>query len=209
MKEYKDLYEQTQLLRQRLEKESGDVVRAIDLEKMAYALGKDARQKKDYGADDESDEALEAPFPKRRRKQSPEGSSDPGSSSPRMSPDGSLTSDGHGHKRRLTVQERRRGGGRLQRFQQRVLKRKAEIMGIEDYENKRSECWWDERVAMDLDILGDKLHPEIDVKDYKRWHRRGFRMKPGEFDKPSQEEIDDEMDKLRAELASRKESKRR
>lgn len=78
MKEYKDLYEQTQVLRQRLEKESGEVIRAIDLEKMAYALGKKQaqQQKSKHGVDDDDDddidEALETPSPKRRRKQSPE-----------------------------------------------------------------------------------------------------------------------------------------
>lgn len=68
IKEYRDLYDRTQEVRQRLEKESGDAVKAIDLEKMAYALGKDAQRQKDNEIDDENDKALRAPSPKRRRK---------------------------------------------------------------------------------------------------------------------------------------------
>lgn len=68
LKEYRDLYEKTQELRQRLEKESGNVVKAIDLEKMAYALGKHAQRQKESEVDDENDKELRAPPPKRRRK---------------------------------------------------------------------------------------------------------------------------------------------
>ena len=68
IKEYRELYQKTQELRQRLEKESGDVVKAIDLEKMAYALGKHAQRQKDSGLDDDNDKELKAPPPKRRRK---------------------------------------------------------------------------------------------------------------------------------------------
>ena len=68
IKEYRDLYEKTQELRQRLEKESGDVVKAIDLEKMAYAIGKDAQRQKDSAVEDENDKEVKAPPAKRRRK---------------------------------------------------------------------------------------------------------------------------------------------
>lgn len=68
LKEYRDLYEKTQELRQRLEKESGNVVKAVDLEKMAYALAKHTQRQKENEADDEPDKALRAPSPKRRRK---------------------------------------------------------------------------------------------------------------------------------------------
>lgn len=40
MKEYKTMFDKAQLLRNRLETESGKTVKAIDLEKMAYVLGK-------------------------------------------------------------------------------------------------------------------------------------------------------------------------
>lgn len=40
MKEYKTMFDKAQVLRNRLEKESGETVKAIDLEKMAYVLGK-------------------------------------------------------------------------------------------------------------------------------------------------------------------------
>lgn len=68
LKENRDLYEKTQELQQRLEEESGDVVKAIDLEKMAYVLGKNAQRQKDSGVEDENDKELKAPPPKRRRK---------------------------------------------------------------------------------------------------------------------------------------------
>ena len=71
IKEYRDLHEKSQELRQRLEKESGKTVKTIDLEKMAYALGKHAQRQKDNGVtddNDKNDKSLRAPSPKRRRK---------------------------------------------------------------------------------------------------------------------------------------------
>lgn len=68
IKEYRDLYHKTQELRQRLGEESGDTVKAIDLEKMAYALAKLAQRQKDDGADDDNDKEVKAPPSKRRRK---------------------------------------------------------------------------------------------------------------------------------------------
>ncbi len=42
MKEYRSLYERLQVLRERLERECGEVVRAVDVERVAYVLGKRA-----------------------------------------------------------------------------------------------------------------------------------------------------------------------
>lgn len=69
MKEYKDLFERVQVLRQRLEKESGNVVKAIDIEKCAYALAKGAQQYHENGGmEDTDDRDLLPPSPKRRKR---------------------------------------------------------------------------------------------------------------------------------------------
>lgn len=73
MKEYKDLFEKVQVLRERLEKESGQVVKAIDIEKCAYALAKGVQEyHKHGGIGDSDDDALLPPSPKRRKRASPE-----------------------------------------------------------------------------------------------------------------------------------------
>ena len=72
------MYDKTRSLRERLEKESGQTVRAIDLEKMAYVLAKGAQQgptgwvaskqeKRDHHDGEESDKALRPPSIKRRK----------------------------------------------------------------------------------------------------------------------------------------------
>ena len=76
IKEYKSLFERVVGLRERLEKDSGEEVSAIDIEKAAYALGKDAlpsSRKFPLDTEDaEGDKALRPPSPKRRRKTTPE-----------------------------------------------------------------------------------------------------------------------------------------
>lgn len=68
MKEYKTLLEKTQGLRDRLEKESGKPVKAIDLEKMAYGLAREAQTGTKRSNEEEHEEALRPSSPKRRRK---------------------------------------------------------------------------------------------------------------------------------------------
>ena len=70
MKEYKELYSRLHSLRERLEKESGQIIKALDLEMMAYALNKRAQQASTLGKreQDGNIEALQPPSPKRRRK---------------------------------------------------------------------------------------------------------------------------------------------
>jgi len=78
MKEYKTLFDKMQVLRKRLKTVSGKTVKAIDLEKMAYALGKGGQVepasrigtmggKRGHGGVEEEDEAPQPPWPKRRR----------------------------------------------------------------------------------------------------------------------------------------------
>ena len=72
IKEYKSLFEKLRELLERLEKESGKEVSAIDIEKAAYVLGKDELQKsKELPLDTEDAEdhkVLQPPPPKRPRK---------------------------------------------------------------------------------------------------------------------------------------------
>lgn len=72
MKEYKDLFEKVQVLRERLEKESGQVVKAIDIEKCAYALAKGVQEDHKHGVGDSDDDALLPPSSKRRKRVRPE-----------------------------------------------------------------------------------------------------------------------------------------
>lgn len=75
MKEYKTMLAKTQALRDRLETESGETVKAIDLEKMAYVLGKGGEVepastvggKRGHAGVEEDNDALRPPSPKRRR----------------------------------------------------------------------------------------------------------------------------------------------
>ncbi|CAF9934524.1 hypothetical protein IMSHALPRED_009738 [Imshaugia aleurites] len=74
-KEYRTLFEKVTELRERLKKDSGKEVSAIDIEKAAYVLGKDAlpnsRKFPSDTEDAEGDKALRPPSPKRRRKAMP------------------------------------------------------------------------------------------------------------------------------------------
>jgi len=77
-KEYQMMFDKTQVLRKRLETESGETVKAIDLEKIAYALGNGgeveptsmmgtAERKREHENLEEDREAPQSPSPKRRR----------------------------------------------------------------------------------------------------------------------------------------------
>lgn len=77
MKEYKSLFEKLQTLRKRLKKQSKQDVSAIDIERMAYVLGKEAPTNDpdiitftriDDENEDESDDGPLKPPPKRQKK---------------------------------------------------------------------------------------------------------------------------------------------
>lgn len=212
MKEYKDLYDRTQTLRQRLEKDSGNAVKAIDLEKMAYAIGKGAQKQKDLGKDTEEDEPLRPPSPKRRRKNSPVESKDPVEVCLRKGPRGSPTFDEMGYEldydfiaKRCTGRPRVPGKRAQAKFERmgKENERKAEIMGILP-KDTRFVQHWDDRVARDLGIA----YHEVGMEEYEQWHKRGFKIEPGEFDDPSQEERDRVMGLMKG-CALRKGSKHR
>lgn len=56
MKEYDKMYEKVRVLVVRLDTEGGEVVSALDLEKVAYVLGKEAERAKGYDVDDDGEE---------------------------------------------------------------------------------------------------------------------------------------------------------
>ena len=215
MKEYKDLFEKVQVLRRRLEKESGQVVKAIDIEKCAYALAKGAQQYHESGGmDDRDDQALFPPSPKRRKRASPE----PHEPTPievclRKGPGGSPTFDEMGFE--LDYDYISKGRGRPRPLGKRALakldkkreesEQKKKIMGAEkDQVTSTAEPAWDDRVARDLGIA----YHEVGMEEYEEWQRRGFHAEPGEFQNPSQKEKDRLM-RLSTGCALRKGSKHR
>lgn len=75
MKEYKEMYARMQKMRERLEKESGKTVSAVEVEKMAYALAKEAQNGaivcttiEEPKEQVEDNKATEAPNPKKRKR---------------------------------------------------------------------------------------------------------------------------------------------
>lgn len=198
MKEYKDLFEKLQVLRKRLEKESGQTVKAIDIEKCAYALAKGVQQYHERSdMDDSDDQVLLPPSPKRRKRASPEPVRPP---SPRQvclmkGPGGSPTFDEMGFE--LDYDFISKCQGRPRPLGKRALakldkksedgERKKKIMGVvKDQAITMAEAAWDDRVARDLGIA----YHEVGMEEYEEWQKRGFHAEPGEFENPSQEETD-------------------
>lgn len=181
IKEYKDLFEKTQVLRERLEKESGQTIRAIDIEKCAYAIAKAAQQDHENHLDDSEDDVLRPPSPKRRKRASPEPSQDPVSVCLRKGPRGSPTYDGLGYELDYKIISKSQGRpkplgkramAKLDKMKEECY-RKAEIMGVD--RNKfigATENACDDRVAKDLGLA---FH-EIALEEYEEWHRKGFRV---------------------------------
>lgn len=210
-KEYKTVLEKVQSLRERLDKESGQTVKAIDLEKMAYALSKGAA-KRSIGEDEDDDEALRPPSPKRRRKPTPEPSQHPIDICRRKGPRGSPTYDELGYEldydyiMKCSGRPRPLGKRAMERLdrKQEDSKRKAVLMNQADREGHRREEAWDDRVAQDLGIA----YHEVGMDEYEKWHEQGFRVERDEFDDISAEEKQ-RLDKLTTGCAMRKGSKHR
>lgn len=214
MKEYKDLFERVQALRKRLEKESGQVVKAIDVEKCSYALAKGAQQYSTHSTGDSDIDALRPPSPKRRKRASPEISLDPVSVCERKGPLGSPTYDKLGYEldyeyiSKLPSRPRPLGERAMRRIEekQKERERKADILGIDKEKRKAvtAETGWDDRIARDLGIP----YHEVGIEEYEEWQNRGFHVDPGEFEYLSQEEKD-RMHELEVGCALRKGSKHR
>ena len=192
-KEYKDLWQKMQDLRDRIEKNSGQVVKAIDAEKVAYVLGKEAKSSKRSFDDDSNKEALRPPSPKRRRKQTPPLDMDPVSVCQRKGPRGSPTYNKLGYELDydyVAKVSRIRSRPSLKQLEKRMdatdkkNARKVEMMGMSEKQRELHEPAWDDRVARDLGIA---FH-EVGVEEYEEWHKRGFKASAEDFKDPSEEE---------------------
>ena len=211
-KEYKDLWQKMQNLRERVEKESGKAVKAIDVEKVAYVLAKEAGSTKHSINDDSDNEALHPPSPKRRRKQTPPLSMDPVSVCQRKGPRGSPTYDKLGYELDydyiIKVSCRRKPSYKLSMEMMETAKkehaRKAEIMGMPEEGRGTDEAAWCDRVAQDLGIA----YHEVGMEEYEEWHKRGFRAAPGDFENRSEKE-EKRLMRLMTGCAFRKGSKHR
>jgi len=184
-KEYKALFERLQTLRERLEKESKTLVPAIDIEKAAYVLGKEATSASKFPVDEEdakSDAALQPPSPKRRKKATPKPKDEPEDEISlgvrrveecrRKRLNGSPTYDELGYELDKEFSIKHTGGrprplGKraLERLEQKGKdrERKAKILGMKDSGDVRNEDAWDDRVARDLGITFHK----VGMKEYE------------------------------------------
>lgn len=213
MKEYKDLWQKMQDIRNRVEKESGQVVGAIEIEKVAYVLAKDAGSRKHTIDDDDDTQALRPPSPKRPRKQTPPLSMSPVEICLRKGPRGSPTYDEMGYELdyeylcKVTHRRSRPSFNKLMKMmeqEKKERKRKSEIMGVPEEKCQEQKAAWDDRVARDL---GMAFH-EVGIEEYEEWHRRGFHANPGDFENLSEKEKK-RLDKLQVGCALRKGSKHR
>ena len=222
IKEYRELYVRTQELRGRLEKQGGQTVSALDVERMAYALAKEVQDapvsyttKKGRKEQEEDSRALKPPSPKRqKRTKTPEP---PRSPSPkaiclRKGPQGSPTFDKLGYEldyKAVSGAGRGRRKSRKQREDDlerdtRERKRKDEIMNIsKQTKTTMTNMARDDRVARDLGIA----YHEVGMEEYEEWYKKGFRVEPGEFENIPKEEQDRIFD-LAVGSAFRKGSKR-
>ncbi|CAO1602416.1 hypothetical protein XANCAGTX0491_006028 [Xanthoria calcicola] len=218
-KEYASIFEKATTLRERLSKESGETIKAVDIEKAAYKIIKSAQEEKStHALDDESDDAVEAKTPrppstKRRKKKTPEPKEPmPPTKCLQKGPRGSPTYDELGYELDYdyilkTSGRPRRPGKRAEAKMDRAIKddaRKAEIMGRSEDARMQEGAAWDDRVARDL---GKAFH-EVGVEEYEEWAKKGFKVQDGEFENPSDEERE-RLLKLRIGCALRKGSKHR
>ncbi len=212
VKEYKDLWQKMQDLRTRVEKESGQTVQAIEVEKMAYVLAKDAGSRKHSIRDDSDNQALRPPSPKRRRKSTPPLSMDPVEVCLRKGPRGSPTYDKMGYELdydyicKVSYKRSRPSYKKTMKMMEKDKKereRKAEIMGLPEEKSYIQGIAWDDRVARDLDIA----YHEVGIEEYEEWQKRGFHANSSDFENLSKEE--ERLMKLTEGSALRKGSKRR
>lgn len=219
-KEYASIFEKTTTLRERLSKEAGEPITAVGIEKAAYKISKSAQEeeKRTGSPDDEPNAAVETkalcpPSPKRRKKKTPEPKKPmPSTKCLQKGPRGSPTYDELGYELDYDYIVKcsgrpRRPGKRAEEKTDQTMKdgaRKAEIMGRPDDVRVQEGAAWDDRVARDL---GKAFH-EVGMEEYEEWAKKGFELKDGEFDDPSEEEKERLM-KLQSGSALRKGSKHR
>ncbi|CAD6563621.1 MAG: hypothetical protein ASARMPRED_000094 [Alectoria sarmentosa] len=188
IKEYKALFERVAELRERLKKDSGKEVSAIDIEKGAYVLGKDALP---------SAPASIAKKAKKSNTRVPENRSRQQHSRieecRHKGLNGSPTYDTLGYEldKEFVIKHT---GGCPRSFGQETLDRleqkrkngekKAEIIGVPEDENKFHEEAGDDRVARDL---GTAYH-EVRMEEYEEWQKKGFKAKKEELDLSKKEQ---------------------
>ena len=209
MKEYKELWQKMEDLRNRVEKESGQTVKAIEVEKVAYVLAKEPVSVK-HSIDDDSDDQPRSA--KRPRKQAPPLSQSPVEVCRRKGPRGSPTYDELGYELdydyivKVSGRPRPPGKRAMKRFEKMAedRERKAEILGISEETGPTQETAWDDRIARDM---GMAFH-EVGIEEFEEWKKRGFHADPGDFESLPEEEKK-RLSKLREGCALRKGSKHR
>lgn len=208
MKEYKELFSKLQTLRSRLEEESMQQVTAIDIEKLAYVLAKEApssTKPPPKRVNLETLEGISPPPPKRRKGNN--------GIAPRINPlpwldedfrrqdqvrrkglKGSPTYDTLGYEldkeyiikkvsNRVSSARSAWGPKAMEKFakERRDTERKAEILGLaKSYDNISSydQMAWDDKVARDL----GKAYHEVGIEEYEEWKSKGFKIKEGELE---------------------------
>ena len=206
MKEYEELFSRKNTLLCRLEIKGK--VTAIDIEKLAYVLAKEATSSANPPTKRVNLEPLEdipPPPPKRRKKDN--------GIAPRITPlpsrdedfrrqdqvrrkglNGTPTYDTLGYeldKEYIIKKTSNRppsarsawGPKATKKFAQerKSTERKAEILGIKKSINDISpldEMAWDDRVARDL----GKAYHEVGMEEYEEWKGKGFKLKEGELE---------------------------
>lgn len=215
MKEYKELYDRLQPLRERLQREGGQEVRAVDIERMAYAMGKHAQQASSLGKreDDGNVKELQPPSAKKRKKATPPPSQDPMTVCLQKGPRGSPTYDEAGFEldyeyvRKSSRRPRPLGKRALARLKEKrkESERKKELMEASEGEGRKYPLGsWDDKVARDLGIA----YHEVGFEEYEEWHKRGFRRDKGELENLDEDEKE-RLQRLMVGCALRKGSKKR
>ena len=205
LKEYRELYDGTQTLRERLKKESRETISALDVEKMAYALAKAVQNtsvthaaKAKREEQEEDIKAMKPPSPKRPKRTKtaePPRSPSPTAICLKKGPKGSPTYDKLGYELDYNLIAGRSSGRRRTHKQSEEYwererserERKTEIMNFsKDNESALTGMAQDDRVARDLGIA----YHEVGIEEYELWYQKGFRAKPGEFENISKQEQD-------------------
>ena len=71
-KSYRDLYEEVGVFQAQIRKKKGKTIKAVDLEKVAYVIAKEAQQEAELTKSDRNEENELPPSPKRRKKETPD-----------------------------------------------------------------------------------------------------------------------------------------
>ncbi len=236
-REYKELFSKLQTLRSRLEKESKQQVSAVDIEKMAYVLGKEAAsstKSPPNEKDAEEDREARPPPPSKRRKRN-NGTATPSKSESWIAEDlrreeevrrkglnGSPTYDTLGYEldkeyiikklsNRVPSARSARGKKAMDHFDQarKKTERKAELLGLSKSYNYISPF---DQMAWDDKVardLGIAYH-EVGVEEFEEWKSKGFSVKEGELELDNiPEEERERITKLATGSALRKGSKHR